>query len=297
MVSFRTVAVASAAVALPRACGRPGQDERRCPSARRSATAKKLGQATHRQRLLPVQADGQRRRLGVVRARPASTPSTCPKKGDGAAPDLIVPTGQKVAGATDAAGAAFWFNGQDALSLNPRFAAVGLRQEVHLHRRQAGRVGPAAGEKPKPMTVKFTKAGTYKVYCDLHPGMEASVTVAKKGADGPDGQAGRGGRQEAGRRRHQGRQGPRRAPTRAPTPSTSASPPRAASSTSAWSRPTSPSRRGTTVKFQMTKGSYEAHTATFGPGNIEDPSVLPRRRSRPRSSRPRSTRAAPTRAT
>jgi plastocyanin len=28
---------------------------------------------------------------------------------------------------------------------------------------------------------------------------------------------------------------------------------------------------GTTVKFQMTKGSYEAHTATFGPGNIEDP--------------------------
>jgi plastocyanin len=28
---------------------------------------------------------------------------------------------------------------------------------------------------------------------------------------------------------------------------------------------------GTTVKFQMTKQSYEAHTATFGPGNIEDP--------------------------
>src|SRR5262249_6652881 len=28
---------------------------------------------------------------------------------------------------------------------------------------------------------------------------------------------------------------------------------------------------GTTVKFQMTKGSYETHTATFGPGNIEDP--------------------------
>ena len=26
---------------------------------------------------------------------------------------------------------------------------------------------------------------------------------------------------------------------------------------------------GTTVKFQMTKGTYEAHTATFGPGNTE----------------------------
>ena len=28
---------------------------------------------------------------------------------------------------------------------------------------------------------------------------------------------------------------------------------------------------GTTVKFQMTSKSYEAHTATFGPGNIDDP--------------------------
>ena len=27
--------------------------------------------------------------------------------------------------------------------------------------------------------------------------------------------------------------------------------------------------RGTTVKFQMSKGSYEAHTATFGPGDAE----------------------------
>ena len=26
---------------------------------------------------------------------------------------------------------------------------------------------------------------------------------------------------------------------------------------------------GTTVKFQMPKGTYEAHTATFGPGNPE----------------------------
>jgi plastocyanin len=27
--------------------------------------------------------------------------------------------------------------------------------------------------------------------------------------------------------------------------------------------------KGTTVKFQMTKGSYEVHTASFGPGNPE----------------------------
>ena len=122
------------------------------------------------------------------------------------------------------------------------------------------------------MTVKFTKAGTLQGLLRPAPGHgRRRVTVAKKGADGPDGQAGRRRRQEAGRRRGQGRQGPRqdqpgrqhRRPRRRR--------PRAASSTSAWSRPRSPSRKGTTVKFQMTKGTYEAHTATFGPGNIEDP--------------------------
>ena len=37
-------------------------------------------------------------------------------------------------------------------------------------------------EKPKALKVKFTKAGSYKVYCDFHPGMEATVKVVKKGA-------------------------------------------------------------------------------------------------------------------
>ena len=54
--------------------------------------------------------------------------------------------------------------------------------------------------------------------------------------------------------------------------------------------------RGTTVKFQMSKGSYEAHTATFGPVT---PRRSPRRtsaRSPRRSRAPRRTRAPSTRA-
>ena len=124
------------------------------------------------------------------------------------------------------------------------------------------------------MTVKFTKAGTYTYYCDLHPGMKASVTVAKKGATVPTAkqdaaavkkqadaasrpprtsqdQPGREHRRP--RRRGQGR---RRVLRHGPVHLTVAP--------------------GTTVKFQMTKGSYEAHTATFGPGDIERPVVLPR---------------------
>ena len=41
--------------------------------------------------------------------------------------------------------------------------ARALRQEGHLHRRQARRVGAPLAQKPKPFTVKFTKAGTLHV--------------------------------------------------------------------------------------------------------------------------------------
>ena len=85
-----------------------------------------------------------------------------PKKGEAAMP-FIVPTGQKVAGSLDAAGAPFWFNGQDALEPQPRVPDVRATARSSPTRRQAASVGPAAATKPKPMTVKFTKAGTYNV--------------------------------------------------------------------------------------------------------------------------------------
>src|SRR5690349_437880 len=51
-----------------------------------------------------------------------------PKKG-GAGIPFIVPTGQKVAGSLDAAGAPFWFNGQDAMSLNPALFVQGFGKQ------------------------------------------------------------------------------------------------------------------------------------------------------------------------
>ena len=93
------------------------------------------------------------------------------------------------------------------------------------------------------MTVKFTKAGTYKVYCDLHPGMEAIVTVAKKGAAVPTAKQDAAAVKKQADAAVKAAKGLETTRTRAPTPSTSAWPPRAASSTSAWSRRASPSRR------------------------------------------------------
>ena len=86
---------------------------------------------------------------------------------------------------TDAAGAAFWFNGQDQIGPNPAiFANAAYGKSLTTTAPRASSPGSRL-EKPKPMTVKFTKAGSYTVYCDIHPGMEATVKVVKKGAAVP----------------------------------------------------------------------------------------------------------------
>jgi plastocyanin len=191
-----------------------------------------------------------------------------PKKGAGAVP-LIVPTGEKIAGATDAAGGAFWFNGQSALSLNPAFAQSAYGKKFTFNGAKDVQSG-LPGEKAKPMLVKFTKAGTYTVYCDLHPGMKATVKVAKKGAKVPT------AKQDAAAVNKQAA-----AALKAAKGLESANP--GANTVDIGSAGKGgveyfgmvPSNLtvapGTTVKFKMTSKSYEAHTATFGPGDINDP--------------------------
>jgi plastocyanin len=267
MVSFRTVAVASAAAVflVPAAAQAKTKPMYVGPPA---ATAKKLGQASTANAFFPS-------KLKVNAGDSVSfVPMgfhtiNLPKKGDGALP-LIVPTGQKVAGSLDAAGAAFWFNGQDALSLNPAFATSAYGKKFTYTGAKQVESGLPAGDKPKPMTVKFTKPGTYKVYCDLHPGMAASVTVAKKGATVPT------AKQDAAAIKKQGDAAVKAAKGLDKTnPGANTVDLGVAAKGGVEYFGMVPAAltvaKGTTVKFQMSKGTYEAHTATFGPGNIEDP--------------------------
>lgn len=233
-----------------------------------SATAKKLGETTTSNAFYPSKltvAAGD-----SVRFTPAGFHNVhVPAKGKGLMP-FIVPTGQKVAGSNDAAGAAFWFNGQDAMSLNPGFLAPGYGKKFTYTGAKDVNSG-LPGEKPKPMTVKFTKAGTYTVLCDLHPGMKASVKVVKKGAKVPT------AKQDAATLKKQ-----TDADIKAAKGLATAAQPANTVSLGVAAKgglehmgmvPASLTvKPGTTVKFVMSKGSYEAHTATFGPGNIEDPS-------------------------
>ncbi len=104
-----------------------------------------------------------------------------PPAGAGDLP-LLAPTGKLVIGETDAAGSPFWFDGKlPQLGLTPALLARSGPSTHPGARIDSGLpLGPA-----KPLVVKFTKAGTYKYYCDVHAGMIGYVTVKPRTATIP----------------------------------------------------------------------------------------------------------------
>lgn len=265
MIPLRTVVAAAAiTLAVPAAAQAKTKD---VSVGAPAATAKKLGELVTTNAFYPskltVNAGDS------VRFVPAGFHNVdIPKQGGTGIP-FIVPTGQKVAGSLDAAGAPFWFNGQDAMSLNPElFGAAGYGKKFTYTGAKAVNSGLPA-ENPKPMTVKFTKAGSYTVLCDLHPGMKATVKVAKKGAKVPS------AKQDAAALKKQTDADVKNAKglgTKTQGANTVALGVAAKGGLEYMGMvPASLTvARGTTVKFVMTKGSYEAHTASFGPGDIND---------------------------
>jgi plastocyanin len=267
MASFRTVAgIATVALLVPAAAAQAKTKPMYVGPPQ--ATAKKLGQTTTANAFFPSKLTVH---VGdSVSFIPAGFHNVhLPKKGQGALP-FIVPPGQKVANATDANGAAFWFNGQDALSLNPVFASSAYGKRLTYSGAKDVNSG-LPGEKAKPMTVKFTKAGTYTVYCDLHAGMKATVKVAKKSAKIPT------AKQDAAAVKKQAAAVLKTAKgLQTANPGANTVDIGSAGKGGVEYFGMVPSNLtvapGTTVKFQMTPKSYEAHTATFGPGDINDPS-------------------------
>jgi plastocyanin len=191
-----------------------------------------------------------------------------PKKGGKPTP-LIAPQGAPLSGLADAAGAPFWFNGQQNLQFNlPALAPKGFGKKFTYSGSKGVQSGLPLTNKPKPVTVKFSKTGTFTYYCDVHPGMKANVKVVSKSSSVPSskdddkrvkkqvsdalavakkapktqtpagvvdiGVAGKGGVEYFGM-----------VPAKSTVPV------------------------GTTVTFRMSPGTYEDHTATFGPGDPE----------------------------
>jgi plastocyanin len=194
-----------------------------------------------------------------------------PKKGAKTTSALV--PGQPVAGALDPAGAAFWFNGQPSFGFNPAMAPAGYGKSFTYDGSKSIQSGLPLIPKPKPMTVKFTKAGSYTYYCDLHPGMTGKVTVRSKGRAIGSATA------HTNRIKAQVKRDlaiAKKLP-KAKTPAGTVDVGEAGKYGVEYfgmlpENATVPV--GTTLTFRMSPGSYEAHTATFAPGNIEDPNTF-----------------------
>jgi plastocyanin len=107
-----------------------------------------------------------------------------PARGGGKLP-LIIPTGQKVAGAVDAAGAPFFFNGLDQVGFNPRLLTSNFGKRRTYTGRSQVLSGLPLARRPQPMTVRFDRTGTFRYFCDLHLGMTGVVKVVGSDDDVP----------------------------------------------------------------------------------------------------------------
>src|SRR4051794_31063335 len=107
-------------------------------------------------------------------------------------PPLEVPDpAHPYTGFNDAAGAPFWFNGQPSLLIPPEHAfPQGGGSTDGTQYRNSGLSAPAF----TPYQLTFTKAGTFRYLCLVHPGMAGIVKVVAKGHAVPSARADRAAR-------------------------------------------------------------------------------------------------------
>jgi plastocyanin len=200
---------------------------------------------------------------------------------------LLGPTGTSVSGSVDAAGAPYWFNGFPNFGFNPAlisgvppvnydpFKTAKGKGNFFTYTGKKGVATPIPfGDNPKPLTVKFSKAGTVKYYCDLHPGMEGVIHVLAKSKKTPSAKA------DAKALKAQIDRDFKIAKTlkdQKPPANTInvGNAGKYGVEYFSFLPGTTTVPVGTTVKFQITPQSYESHTATTGPGDpIKDPNSL-----------------------
>jgi plastocyanin len=111
-----------------------------------------------------------------------------PKKGEAPPPLASLDPAHPIAGANDAAGQPYWFNGMGT-PIIPAIVGIGSGSGKAYDGTQELGSGFPTGEAPKPFVVKFPKAGSYTYYCVLHPGMKGTVKVVAKSGTVPSAKA------------------------------------------------------------------------------------------------------------
>jgi plastocyanin len=179
---------------------------------------------------------------------------------------LITPSGGTVPNTVvDAGGNPFWFDGKvPNLGLNPMLLAPSGAKTYNGHSRIDS--GLPLGPKPVDFKVKFTKAGTYEYFCDVHPGMHGWVIVRPDGKKVPSAKA------DAKALKASEKHYVAEVKALAKTNVTGANVQLGAAKPDgaeilAFFPATLQVNAGTTVTFMMAKNTRETHTASFGPND------------------------------
>jgi plastocyanin len=192
------------------------------------------------------------------------TADFAPKGGRGL--DLLTPNGQKVSDSKDAAGQPFWFNGLDAFGFNPLLLPSKYGKTTKYNGTKRVESGLPLGNKLKPLKVKFTKKGSFTYYCDIHPGMKGKVKVVGKKAKAPSIKADvKVIKNQVKADLNTAKLLAKKTPP-ANTVNVGSAGPKGVEYYG-FVPGTINVHVGDTVSFRMTKGSFETHTATTGPGD------------------------------
>ena len=191
-----------------------------------------------------------------------------PAKGKAPLP-LVAPAGT-ISGATDPAGVAYWFNGQPNFQFNPALLPpnLGYGKTATYNGKSEVVSGLPLGDNLKPAAVKFTKTGTFTYYCNVHAGMKAKVHVVAPKAKAPSkrSDAKRVSKQVAAALKEAKRlQNPKVAANNVLLGNAG----KGGVEVYAFFPAAQTVPVGTTVTFSMSPKSFEAHTATTGPGDPE----------------------------
>ncbi len=198
--------------------------------------------------------------------------------------ELLGPTGTNVAGSNDAAGVPYWFNGLPNFGFNPAlingtppvnydpFKTPKGKSNTFTYTGKKGVATPIPfGDNPKPLTVKFTKTGTVRYVCDLHPGMEGVIHVLAKSKKIPSAKA---DKKLLDAQINRDFAIAKRLKDQKPPANTIyvGNAGRYGVEYFSFLPGTTTVPVGTTIKFMITPKSFETHTATTGPGDpIKDP--------------------------
>jgi plastocyanin len=197
-----------------------------------------------------------------------------PAKGKAPFP-LIIPTANNVSGSNDAAGNPFWFNGRPILTFSPTLLKFAFGKKLTYSGKQHIESGLPVAPKPKPISVKFTKAGKYTFFCNIHAGMKGTVKVVSKRKAVPSKKKDKAALQKQLSRDLKAAQALAKNPVSGAQANNDVSVGASAAGGVEFFgfAPSSTNiPAGTTLRFHISSKSLDIHTATTGPG---DPNADP----------------------